>query len=176
MSLTALPSVYHIEIRYSEEPMEECDIIVTIGNDTVPLNPDTLPSDLQTMLDGTEAMQGVGGVLVEKRAWQDEGVSLVIFRLTFLTGMGVTQSDIPNIDVVTCSEDFYSIAHLFVQNLTTPIFQLGFPDSMRQTRPLSVINMTTDDLQTELEMLLSSECERNIPPNVSRSPAIMAAF
>ena len=148
--------------------MEECDINVTIGNDAVPLNPDTLPSDLQTMLDDTEAIQGVGGVLVEKRVGQDEGGSLVIFRLTFLTGMGVTQSDIPNIDVVTCSED-YSIFHELIQPLTTPTFRLGFPDSMRQTRPLSVINTTTDDLQTELEMLLSSECERNIPPNVSRS-------
>ena len=147
-----------------------CDVIINVGSHTLVLYPDTMTSDLQTMLNATEAIKAVGGVEVEKREGQtDNGTLWVIFRILFLTGKGIRQSDIPTIDVSTdanCSLD-YNVTAGFVQFLTTPTFQVGFPDSPRLTRPLSVVDTTAEELQTEMETLLSYECTKTLPPNVS---------
>ena len=171
VSLTVSPAVYDVTILYSDqERTGPCDT-VTIGNDPLVLYPNTMTSDLQSMLNTMEAIRGVGGVMVEKREGQAEGGNLwVIFRILFLTGMGTAHSDIPAIDVSSddnCSLN-YNITAEFVQVLTTPTFQVGFPDSQRQTRPLPVINTTAQDLQAEMEMLLSYKCSKTAPSNVCR--------
>ena len=148
-----------------------CDIIINVDNHMIVLYPETTTSDLQTMLNATEAIKAVGGVEVEKREGQtDNGTLWIIFRILFLTGKGIRHSDIPTIDVSTdanCSLH-YNITAGFVQFLTTPTFQVGFPqDSPRLTRPLSVVNTTAEELQTEMETLLSHECSKTLPPNVS---------
>ena len=164
--MTVSPTVYDIDIIYFEED-EGCVITVAIGDDdTLTINRDTTASDLQDMLDVMVTIQEVGGVSIEMSEGEIEGGNFsVSFRLIFLT---IFRDNIPDIDVYSNNDTCSSVSGGFVQSSTTPTFQIGFPDfPNRMTNPLSVINTTADYLQTELELLLSYDCIKNIPPTVS---------
>ena len=167
--------MYDIEIVYTaqQEMTGDCDVTVTIDNDELTLNSDTITSEIQNMVDAVEAIQEVGGVMVER--WEgpaEEGYLRVVVRLIFVTGQGITQDQFPVIAVFSnngnCSLD-YNITAGFVQQLTTPTFQVGFPDTLRRTRPLPVIETTPTQLQFEMETLLAYECSKNAPNSVSPS-------
>ena len=147
--------------------MSGCEITVAVGDDTMAVLPATSAPDLQLALNNTPAIQEVGGVTVEKRAGQLQDRQWVMFRIIFHTRMGIRHDSIPPIAAETntsCSD--YSVRSGFSQNLTTPTFQLGFPNSPRQTRPLPVADISAAIVQEELQRLLSYECTRETPPDV----------
>ena len=124
-----------------------------------------MTSDLEAMFNQLQVVQEVGGVTVERSEGQyEDGYNRALLRLVFLTA---TIENLPMIGVSSSPDNCSNITSGLIQQLTTPTFQLGFPDSPRQTRPLSVTMTTAEDLQAELETLLSYECTRNGPPNVS---------
>ena len=159
------PTVYSIDILYTSEEGEDCEVSLSVGDTSLPLSPNTTTSDLQDMLDSVTAIQDVGGVRVQREVeLTEDGYYRVKLRLIFLT----TQiENIPTITVSSTPDNCTQIAHGVSQPPDTPTFKLRYPDSTRQTRPLSVAMTTAAELQTELETLLSYECTRNSPPNVS---------
>ena len=172
VQLSVFPAVYDIQLQFSNSvpSLELCELTVAIGDDeTVSLNANMTTSELQVLLDSTEAIQRVGGVWVDKRDVVIEGDRLVTFRIIMRTDGSITQQDIPSIDITEGSSDCsnnYTLSSELVQSLTTPTFQLRFPDSSRQTRPL-IATTTATELQAEFEQLLTYNCSRNGPPNVS---------
>ena len=169
--LTVSPAVYIVDVQFADGQEREgpCDITITVGDATISFSPNTTPSDLEAMLNATDTINQLGGVRVEKREGLVEGGYLrAVFRIIFLTEAGVTHNEIPAISVASnenCSLN-YDITARFVQSLTTPSFQVGFPDSPRRTRPLPV-NTTTDEMEVVMEELLSYECTKTAPSNVS---------
>ena len=152
--------------------MIQCDVTVAVGNNTLTLLPDTMTSDLQNMLNAMETIQEVGVVEVERREGVTaDGYVRVRHRLIFLTTAGVTHNHLPSIDTYSSADNnncSLNITAGFVQVLTTPSFQVGFPDSARLTRPLPVVSTTAEQLQEAMEQLLTYVCSKNTPPKVSK--------
>ena len=152
-----------MDITFFEES-EECGITVVVGDDTLVFYSDTTTSDLQGMFDAVTTIQEVGGVRVERReGLTEDGYLRVVVRLIFISATG------PAIELVVSSDkNCSSVAADFIQLVTTPTYQVGFPDfPQRQTRPFPVTTATATELQTELETLLAYLCTKSSPPNVS---------
>ena len=166
--LTVTPSVYDIDILYANQEGGACDITIGIGDNLLTLDPDTPTSDLNTIFNGILAIQEAGGVTVEKRAGlTDDGYNRVLLRFIFMSSSENPEEETLTISVISNPDKCTNITSRFTQLQTTPTFQLGFPDSTRQTRPLPVTEVTAEELQTGLETLLSYECTKTSPPNVS---------
>ena len=157
------PVVYDIDILYTNGEGVDCEVSMTVGESSFPLSPDTMTSDLQEMLEAI--LPEVGGVRVEKEVGlTEDNNTRVSLRLIFLTNQ--IEYLLP-IDVSSDPNNCSNTAVAVTPPGATPTFQLGFPDSTRRTNPLPVAMTTAAELQTELETLLSYECSRNAPPNVS---------
>ena len=160
--------MYDIDILYTNQEGGACDITIGIGDNLLTLDPDAPTSDLNTILNGILAIQEAGGVTVEKRAGlTDDGYNRVLLRFIFMSSSENPEEETPTISVISNPDNCTNITSGFTQLQTTPTFQLGFPDSARQTRPLPVTEVTAEELQTGLETLLSYECTKTSPPNVS---------
>ena len=163
MYLTVDPVVYDIDILYTNGEGVDCEVSMTVGESSFPVSPDTMTSDLQEMLEAI--LPEVGGVRVEKEVGlTEDNNTRVSLRLIFLTNQ--IEYLLP-IDVSSDPNNCSNTAVAVTPPDATPTFQLGFPDSTRRTNPLPVAVTTAAELQTELETLLSYECTRNAPPNVS---------
>ena len=157
------PVVYDIDILYTNGEGVDCEVSMTVGESSFPVSPETMTSDLQEMLEAI--FPEVGGVRVEKEVGlTDDNNTRMSLRLIFLT------NQLLPIDVTSDPDNCSTIAVAVTPPGATPTFQLGFPDSTRRTNPLPVAVTTAAELQTELETLLSYECTRNAPPNVSTVP------
>lgn len=147
------------------DSMMICELSLNISDEVYSLTLELSAEYIAETLNDLQSIQRVGRVVVKKEDNRDE-TGVITFTIIFLTGFGVTESDIPELTVSSfpfpCGNASQTVRIEVVQELTIPeSFKVGFNDGVPVPRfssnlPLSV---SSEEMEAEISNLFAWQCE-----------------